>query len=551
LSFAFLLGSLAFANGWIVRDCRRTSVRMVCQRGFGYHMYNTGPSDIWKPQFEITLSMNNGWDCTPCCIYAGTTLDRNGNGETRCRQPQTHDGWRVEYSPQRYKRNVDLSEIIESDHTENKEEHTQVRDLKTEGLVKSTENEKEEPIYIPDMSNEKINHCLRSDVRTTCEEGPGRKVYNTGPGDFWDPSFEEDIGEDPSWNCQHCCIHEGKSLDLCTSNEDNQQQYEKLNVTLMDVDKEDQDYYLGWKVDSYKNSVKTKDGEAVYKWLDPQQSEIYMSLSLCNSTNSGTDDWVWLEFKTENGSVCRTNEDFNRNSELKKGGTTKSYHWSNMGECFNLEMHDHDLAFRVQTRKQYLSLYSDEIKICKFKLATVKNIYTWSGEAISEGTGEWLNLDKLIKTDMAETSSIDLSVPSSSPNTRASHRTASSTQGEKAKKRIEDQLDRLETRVEEKVNLRCKSCDEQIPNLLERLSKSEKQNEKLTKSIEILEEKVTNLASNLNSIEIKFGIEGEVRDLPNNSKQQIGNIKIQEKIQESNDKHQNDEANQIIQKTLI
>ena len=123
---------------------------------------------------------------------------------------------------------------------------------------------------------------------------------------------------------------------------------------------------------------------------------------MCDDETSGTDDWVWLDFRTEDGSVCKTNEDLNRDSQLTKAGAKENYHWRTMGDCFHLELHNNNLEFRVQTRNSLISFSSDEMKLCKLKLATVENIYTWTGEAMFKGTGEWYSLEKVKKTDVID-----------------------------------------------------------------------------------------------------------------------------------------------------
>ena len=99
---------------------------------------------------------------------------------------------------------------------------------------------------------EQHNHCFRSYVRTRCTDGPGRRLYNTGPRNIWDPAFEEDFGEDPDWNCHHCCLHQGKTLLTCPAGEE----------YVVDHEVEDNEYHEGWRVDSYQNGARVQDAES-------------------------------------------------------------------------------------------------------------------------------------------------------------------------------------------------------------------------------------------------------------------------------------------------
>merc|ERR1711915_542302 len=217
------------------------------------------------------------------------------------------------------------------------------------------------------------NHCLRSYVRTRCTDGPGRRLYNTGPRNIWDPAFEEDFGEDPHWNCHHCCLHQGKTLDACPAGEE----------YVVDHEVEDNEYHEGWRVDSYGNGARVEDTE-----------KLNVSITVCGSATSGSRDWVWLEFKTDRGAICKTTEDFNRRSQLSTNGKTKTFPWRSMGECDHLRQYDRNLQFRLRSRKQNGIAWYNEIKICKLTLATNENIYRWRGETACEGAGSWQTMRK-------------------------------------------------------------------------------------------------------------------------------------------------------------
>jgi len=229
-----------------------------------------------------------------------------------------------------------------------------------------------------DTHGQQQNHCLRTHVRTRCTQGRGRKVYNTGPRNVWNPHFEEDFGEDPSWNCHHCCLHQGKTLDSCPEGE----------TYVVDREVGENEYSSGWRVDRYQNGVRIQDEQ------DPALSGMNVSLTVCNSHLSGSSDWVWLEFKTSDGEICATSEDFNRNSELYTSGKTKTFPWRSMGDCSYLQQFDGNLQFRLRTRKQNGLSWYNEVKICKLSLANLGNIFSWSGEAACEGTGKWQKLSK-------------------------------------------------------------------------------------------------------------------------------------------------------------
>jgi len=224
-------------------------------------------------------------------------------------------------------------------------------------------------------------HCLRSNVRTRCAEGPGRRVYNTGQTNVWNPAFTVDIGEDPNWNCHYCCLDEGKSLQVCPQGTDN-------GVSHNTVHSSNQEYYNGWTVESYQNGVR------VLSEPDPSGMDMYLTLSVCGSHNSGTNDLASLEFRYANGDICRTSEEFNRDGSLNSDGSTKTYHWSTMGNCAHLEQYNSNLEFRLLTRTQSYSRQSDELKVCQLTLSTRGSAYRWEGETSCEGTGEWQTLNK-------------------------------------------------------------------------------------------------------------------------------------------------------------
>jgi hypothetical protein len=63
-----------------------------------------------------------------------------------------------------------------------------------------------EAVRNEDQELDDLNHCKRSSVLSQCQEGPGRRIRNSGPVDIWDPAYEVDIGADPGWNCvNNCC----------------------------------------------------------------------------------------------------------------------------------------------------------------------------------------------------------------------------------------------------------------------------------------------------------------------------------------------------------
>ena len=246
-------------------------------------------------------------------------------------------------------------------------------------------------------ANQGQNHCLRARVRTRCMEGAGRRIYNTGSSIVWDPAFEEDIGPDLNWNCQYCCLDVGKSLATCpvgTNAGGHRNSGHNSN----------QEYHNGWRVDSYQNGVQIlsepdptmsrKSSFSTDKCRPFINLDLFVSLSVCGATGSGTSDRVALEFRTQNGNTCKTNEEFNSNGALNSNGQIKIYPWRIMGDCSRLEQYDSNLEFRLQTTIQQDRGQFDKLKVCKLRVSTQENTYTWQGLTVGEGTGEWQTLSK-------------------------------------------------------------------------------------------------------------------------------------------------------------
>ena len=61
-------------------------------------------------------------------------------------------------------------------------------------------------------------HCLRTNVLMDCVEGPSRRVYNTGEGEYWDPEYEEVMDLGNGWSCTSCCTNTGTTLPVCNGN---------------------------------------------------------------------------------------------------------------------------------------------------------------------------------------------------------------------------------------------------------------------------------------------------------------------------------------------
>ena len=305
--------------------------------------------------------------------------------------PRRYNGWDVDIYPSgRGKRSVDVSDrIIQNIDVPDENSVTYiVPDLQTvETFDTSNQHDMNVEGQNVDESQQdeaQHNHCLRTEVRTRCNAGPGRRIWNSGPTNVWDPADEEDFGEDPSWNCDHCCTEEGKSLPTCAPPSIAVDMQEDEGTEGLD-DIQNVQYKDGWRVDYYIN------GRSVDQQINenPEQNvtttttttlDRNISLTVCDSNLSSSNDWVWIEF--------------NSNSQLNTKGRTHHYQWQAMGDCSDLELQEDNLEFRLITSKQRMLSWYDELKICGVKLNTPQYIFTWSGQSNCEGTGDWETLQR-------------------------------------------------------------------------------------------------------------------------------------------------------------
>ena len=85
-------------NGGNLQHCRRAAVQVNCVEGRGERVYNTGQGNFWDPRYEERLNQNDGWNCTPCCPQAGTSLPicvRNGSWKQDVVNNGGQTGWRM------------------------------------------------------------------------------------------------------------------------------------------------------------------------------------------------------------------------------------------------------------------------------------------------------------------------------------------------------------------------------------------------------------------------------------------------------------------------
>ena len=113
---------------------------------------------------------------------------------------------------------------------------------------------------------------------------------------------------------------------------------------------------------------------------------------MCDEFYAPTNDWVWLEFKTQDGSTCTTSKDFNKNDQLSTRGNTIKYSWDVMGGCSKIDMTGASLKFRVKTSKARLQAWHNELRLCQIRLGVHPRIFTWTGKTSVEGTGAWNTL---------------------------------------------------------------------------------------------------------------------------------------------------------------
>ena len=61
-----------------IAHCPINLQKFKCRPGSGERIFNTGNSDarVWNPDDEVSVGGDGGWECLPCCIRPGYSIDQ-------------------------------------------------------------------------------------------------------------------------------------------------------------------------------------------------------------------------------------------------------------------------------------------------------------------------------------------------------------------------------------------------------------------------------------------------------------------------------------------